>query len=144
MRGKGKVALSRFLVTIAKAVNEQCTRTGGRPVSVRDRSVQKQERRLVLRDLGAALLGVLFRTRFGWPPGLSAAELGAMVVQPNPRRPRPKTLSPELFQGKVAQAYRIAQVAPELLQRMPCYCGCFRSHRHQNNLDCYVDRHAFG
>lgn len=61
-----------------------------------------------------------------------------------PRNPRPATLSPGLFSGKVAQVYRIAQEVPELLERMPCYCGCYVSDRHQNNLDCYTDRHSVG
>lgn len=61
-----------------------------------------------------------------------------------PRNPRPATLPPELFEGKAREAYRIAKEAPELLERMPCYCGCYVSDGHQNNLDCYVDRHAVG
>ena len=61
-----------------------------------------------------------------------------------PRNPRPTTLSPELFTGQVAKVYRIAQEVPELLERMPCYCGCYVSDRHQNNLDCYTDRHSVG
>lgn len=60
------------------------------------------------------------------------------------RAVRPMTLSPELFAGKVRQAYEVAQRYPELLERMPCYCGCYQSNGHQNNLDCYADRHAFG
>jgi hypothetical protein len=61
-----------------------------------------------------------------------------------PSNPRPATLSPDLFSGKVAETYRIAQEAPELLERMPCYCGCYVTAGHRNNLDCYTDRHAVG
>lgn len=61
-----------------------------------------------------------------------------------PRDPRPSTLAPALFTGKAREAYRIAREAPELLERMPCYCGCYVGNKHQNNLDCYVDRHAEG
>jgi hypothetical protein len=61
-----------------------------------------------------------------------------------PRNPRPATLSPELFTGQVAKVYRLAQEVPELLERMPCYCGCYVSDQHQNNLDCYTDRHSVG
>ena len=61
-----------------------------------------------------------------------------------PRNPRPATLSPELFTGQVAKVYRIAQEVPELLERMPCYCGCYVNPGHQNNLDCYTDRHSVG
>jgi hypothetical protein len=61
-----------------------------------------------------------------------------------PRNPTPATLPPELFTGQVAKVYRIAQEVPELLERIPCYCGCYVSDRHQNNLDCYTDRHSVG
>ena len=61
-----------------------------------------------------------------------------------PRSPRPATLSPALFSGEAAKAYQIAQEAPELLERMPCYCGCYVNPGHRNNLDCYTDRHGAG
>lgn len=61
-----------------------------------------------------------------------------------PRNPSPETLSPVLFTGQVARAYQIAQEVPELLERMPCYCGCYVNPGHRNNLDCYTDRHALG
>lgn len=61
-----------------------------------------------------------------------------------PRDPRPVTLSPDLFTGKVREVYRIAREVPELLEQMPCYCGCYVSDRHRNNLDCYTDRHSVG
>ena len=61
-----------------------------------------------------------------------------------PRNPRPSTLSPALFMGDAAKAYQIAQEVPELLERMPCYCGCYVKPGHQNNLDCYTDRHGAG
>ena len=61
-----------------------------------------------------------------------------------PRSPRPATLPPELFTGQVAKVYRIAQEVPELLERMPCYCGCYVNPGHRNNLDCYTDRHGAG
>lgn len=80
----------------------------------------------------------------GWNAIAHAVTHGDRVLPVVPRRPRPTTLSPALFQGKTAQAYRIAKEVPGLVERMPCYCGCFRSHGHRNNLDCYVDRHAAG
>lgn len=61
-----------------------------------------------------------------------------------PRNPRPAALSPALFTGEAGKAYRIAQEVPELLERMPCYCGCYVNPGHRNNLDCYTDRHAVG
>ena len=64
------------------------------------------------------------------------------VLTPVPRRPRPTTLDPALFTGKTAEAYRAARAAPELIEQMPCYCGCSKTDGHLNNLDCYLDRHA--
>jgi Protein of unknown function with PCYCGC motif len=61
-----------------------------------------------------------------------------------PRNPRPATLSPALFTGEAAKAYQIAKEVPELLERMPCYCGCYVNPEHRNNLDCYTDRHGAG
>jgi len=48
-------------------------------------------------------------------------------------------LSPELQQAppKVREAYQFALANPELLKRIPCYCGC-GSMGHTSNLDCYI------
>lgn len=48
-------------------------------------------------------------------------------------------LSPELQKAAptVREAYQFALANPELLQRIPCYCGC-GSIGHKSNLDCYV------
>jgi hypothetical protein len=108
-----------------------------RRVEARERAVARKGRRtrLVVAVAGASLaLALVFLLPRGEPWGLPAL----------PRHPRPATLAPELFSGRVAEAYRIAREVPELLERMPCYCGCYVSDRHQNNLDCYVDRHAVG
>ena len=58
-----------------------------------------------------------------------------------PRAQRPPTLDPALFTGDVAEAYRVARDRPELLEQMPCYCGCYVTQGHQNLLDCFRDRH---
>lgn len=88
----------------------------------------------VLIVAGSLIVGLFFLFPKGEPWGLPAI----------PRNPRPETLSPSLFTGQVAEAYRIAQEVPELLERMPCYCGCYVNPGHRNNLDCYTDRHAVG
>ncbi len=87
---------------------------------------------------------VLLDSSGGWHTVAHAATHDDRILPAIPRRPRPTTLSPTLFEGKTARAYRIAKEVPELVEQMSCYCGCNKSHRHQNNLDCYVDRHAFG
>ncbi len=85
--------------------------------------------------LGASLVfGFIFFFPRSEPWGLPAI----------PRNPRPVTLSPDLFTGKVREVYRIAREVPELLEQMPCYCGCYVSDQHRNNLDCYTDRHSVG
>ena len=37
----------------------------------------------------------------------------------------------------VQEAYRFAVANPNLLEQMPCYCGCGKV-RHDDNIDCYV------
>ncbi len=59
-----------------------------------------------------------------------------------PRARRPETLDSALFTGKAAEGYRIARERPALLERLPCYCGCYLTAGHQNNLDCFRDRHG--
>jgi hypothetical protein len=98
----------------------------------------------MLRVLGGGLLGLLVGTSVGRPSAARGSEYSGRALPAIPRRPRPATLSPALFSGKTGRAYRIAKEVPELVEQMPCYCGCFKSHNHQSNLDCYVDRHAFG
>jgi hypothetical protein len=58
-----------------------------------------------------------------------------------PRSPRLQTLDPTLFTGRVAEAFRMARERPGLLEHVACYCGCYLSAGHQNNLDCFTDRH---
>ncbi|MDE2059112.1 MAG: hypothetical protein KGL31_08760 [candidate division NC10 bacterium] len=94
------------------------------------------DRRSVLRILAGGLFGLLVKPVAGWAAGGDSAASAA------PRRPRPATPSPALFTGKLAETYRIAKEVPELIEQMPCYCGCGRMAGHQNNLDCYTDRHA--
>jgi len=59
-----------------------------------------------------------------------------------PRPQRPLTLDPGLFTGRIAEGYRVARERPWLIEKMPCYCGCYLTDGHQNNLDCFRDRHS--
>ena len=56
----------------------------------------------------------------------------------------PATLSSEFFTGEVKEGYQIAEAIPDILAGLSCYCGCDRSMRHRNLLDCFVDDHAAG
>lgn len=58
------------------------------------------------------------------------------------RRSLPTTLSPGRFTGKTARMYQIAREIPEILDRLPCYCGCDKSSGHAGLLACYIDSHA--
>ena len=55
---------------------------------------------------------------------------------------------------QVKEAYRFAIANPDVLSKIPCYCGC-GAMGHQNNFQCYVkevradgsiefENHAFG
>ena len=44
---------------------------------------------------------------------------------------------------EVQDAYRFAFANKELLEQVPCYCGCVAM-GHESNYDCYVDDHALG
>jgi hypothetical protein len=52
------------------------------------------------------------------------------------------TLSPDLFTGRVRDAYQAAKEIPDILKYLPCYCGCFAGLQHQNNLFCFADKHG--
>lgn len=52
----------------------------------------------------------------------------------------PESALPEYFRKappNVREAYRFAIANREILQRIPCYCGC-GSDGHKNNADCYI------
>jgi len=66
-----------------------------------------------------------------------------MVLPATPRRPRPVTLDPNNYSDPETRAsYQAAKDAPEVLEHMPCYCGCFKDSAHRNNLDCFKDAHG--
>ena len=46
----------------------------------------------------------------------------------------------EESQPEVLEAYVFAAKHPEVLQYMPCYCGCEHPRSaHENNYDCFID-----
>jgi Protein of unknown function with PCYCGC motif len=54
-------------------------------------------------------------------------------------------LSPSLFTDEKARAaYQTAKDIPEVLEQLPCFCGCMSSFGHKNNLFCFKDQHGSG
>lgn len=39
----------------------------------------------------------------------------------------------------VADTYKMAMEHSEVLDHMPCYCGCFESSGHESNTHCFLD-----
>lgn len=77
-------------------------------------------------------------------PASSDPSLRNRLILPAwPQNPRPITLDPNSFpEPEVRQAYLVAKQVPEVLERIPCYCGCYGNSGHRNNLDCYKDSHG--
>lgn len=48
----------------------------------------------------------------------------------------------EAFSPKdnVKEAYQFAVDHPEVLNYMPCYCGCYEEDGHTSNTDCFVEK----
>ncbi|WP_034670661.1 PCYCGC motif-containing (lipo)protein [Ectobacillus panaciterrae] len=42
------------------------------------------------------------------------------------------------YEPEVKQVYKLAASHTELLQWIPCYCGCGQRENHQNNKDCFI------
>lgn len=54
-------------------------------------------------------------------------------------------LSPTLFSDeKTRAAYQTAKDIPEVLEQIPCFCGCLSNFGHKNNLFCFKDQHGAG
>ena len=51
-------------------------------------------------------------------------------------------LSPALFVGKTAVAYRVAHEIPDVLDQLYCYCYCDKNMGHRTLLTCFVNSHA--
>ena len=107
------------------------------------RRLSRKKKRLYLGGVAVALVAGLLTwnrisTRGSTP--YSAAEGTAFngYVRWQTRTP----LSPALFVGKTATAYRVAQEIPDVLDRLYCYCECDRHMGHLTLLSCFVDSHA--
>ena len=61
----------------------------------------------------------------------------------DPKTGLPKTLDPNLIQGEDREGYLVAKEIPEILAKLPCFCGC-ETVGHETLLDCFVDEHGVG
>lgn len=76
-------------------------------------------------------------------PTANPALRNRLILPAIPQRPRPITLEPAAFTDpETRQAYQAAKEAPEVLETVACYCGCYSEAAHRNNLDCYKDNHG--
>ena len=77
--------------------------------------------------------------------GIAWISLSIMGQSNNESRSSAKrfeTLAPEMFTGRTREAYQAAKDVPEVLEQLPCYCGCRHTFDHKNNLFCFKDQHA--
>jgi len=72
------------------------------------------------------------------PADSATTETASVAQQQDPGA----TLSPALFQGVTREAYQVAKDIPEVLEELPCFCGCMKERAHQSNLDCFKDDHS--
>ncbi|MDV2888507.1 PCYCGC motif-containing (lipo)protein, partial [Alkalihalophilus pseudofirmus] len=40
---------------------------------------------------------------------------------------------------KIQETYIMVSNYPEVVSKVPCYCGCSEQDGHKSNLDCYID-----
>lgn len=83
------------------------------------------------------LAGVYVYTK---PPGRATASNPAPAKgQLIENRP---VLSPALFSGKVALAYKYAAEIPKVIDSQFCYCYCKKNHNHKTLLTCFTSMHG--
>ncbi len=85
------------------------------------------------------LLGVIAVVLLG---GIAWLSLRSGAETESAAAPVAQTLSPALFEGKTRAAYQAAMDVPEVLEQVPCYCGCMENNGHENNLFCFKDSHG--
>jgi len=83
------------------------------------------------------LSGVYVYTK---PPGRATASNPALATgQLIENRP---VLSPALFSGKAALAYKYAAEIPKVIDSQFCYCYCKKNHNHKTLLTCFTSMHG--
>jgi len=88
--------------------------------------------------LGSAAFAIL--AGIAW---VSLRTAGDPAEQSAPVAKYAQTLPPEMFTDPATrEAYQAAKDVPEVLEQLPCYCGCMKSFGHKNNLFCFLDQHG--
>ncbi|UCD12816.1 MAG: hypothetical protein JSU88_09350 [Nitrospinaceae bacterium] len=97
---------------------------------------RKSSRRMLagfVAGIVVVLSGVYVATK---PPVVPVAPATGDLIEIRP------VLSPALFTGKVAQAYKVAAEIPKVLDAQFCYCYCKKEKGHKNLLTCFTSRHG--
>jgi hypothetical protein len=100
------------------------------------RSKRKSQKRMVI----AAVIAIMILAGGAWWVLRPGADVGEGSLAAN----RPYTLSPAQFSHdpKAQAAYQVAKDIPEVLEQLPCFCGCMMNRGHKNNLFCFSDEHG--
>lgn len=92
----------------------------------------------------ALIVGFLLLVSIAWTRLSVNASEGPQKRDSYVRREKKPVLSPALFVGQTAKAYRIAQEIPDVLDQLYCYCECDRHLGHKSLLSCFTDDHGAG
>ena len=93
-------------------------------------------------NLALGIVAVAIMAGIGW---VSLRETAGQTDNPAKISLAADVLSPTLFTDeKTRAAYQTAKDIPEVLEQLPCFCGCMSSFGHKNNLFCFKDQHGSG
>ncbi len=118
---------------------------------------EEKSSRFMSWGLPAVLAVALLAVGAACTAGGGESETRTPVAQATPTANAPQSAIPDFIlqaPPPVREAYTFAVEHPEVLEYVPCFCGCGAG-GHENNLDCFVsefradgtisyDSHAFG
>jgi hypothetical protein len=104
------------------------------PILARPKKRKEKIKLTTLKFTGALLAAVLLVTACG-----SASVPSAPAAGTNLKLAPASALSPEIrrLPSDIQEVYRFALANPDVLDKIPCYCGCSQI-GHTSNLSCYV------
>ena len=87
------------------------------------------------------IASVLILAGISWVSLRSAHEPSEETLVEHPKSA--DVLSPALFTDeKTRAAYQAAKDIPDILEQLPCFCGCMMNLGHKNNYFCFKDEHG--